>query len=91
MREAPIMNIGSTVDKESATTIVDSLIKILEAKADQESIRHALDVFSSAFKVEQIVIQNCHITGDDDSVTVKVEVEPGKKVNVENAARAASY
>lgn len=91
MREAPIMNIGSTVDKESATTIVESLIKIIEAKADQESIRHALDVFSSTFKVEQIVIQNCNITGDDDSVTVKVEVEPGKKVNVENSALEVSY
>ncbi len=91
MRQAPIMNIGSVVDKESATTIVDSLIKILEARADQESIRHALDVFSNAFKIESISIQHCHISGDDDSVTVKVEVEPGKKVKVEDSSAMVSY
>ncbi len=80
MREAPIFNVGNVVDKESAATITDNLVKILESRADQESIRHALSVFQSAFKIEYITIQNCNIQGDR-TTTIKVD---GGDVSVED-------
>jgi hypothetical protein len=47
----------------------------MEAKADQKTIRHAIDALGRMAKVEHCTIQNCVISGDR---SVKVEIDSDK-------------
>lgn len=64
MSQAPILHIGTVAEAQSAEIITNSIVKIMESRADQETIRTGLLTFAKAIKVENIVIQNCNITGD---------------------------
>ena len=76
------MNIGTVVDKDSLGALTDSLVRLMEARADQETIRAAFDALTRMARVEHCTIQNCVINGDR-----KVEV----KIDGENADARVSY
>lgn len=58
------MNIGTVVDKESLSALTDSLVRLMEAKADQKTIREAFRVVERVARVEGMTISHCNITGD---------------------------
>lgn len=69
------MNIGTVVSEESLGPLTDAIVRIIETRADQETIRHALDVLSGMAKVEDVTIQHCVVNGDR---TVKIDLENGR-------------
>ncbi|MFG1300341.1 hypothetical protein V5F49_11160 [Xanthobacter sp. V3C-3] len=73
------MNIGTVVDKESLGAITDSLVTLMAQKADQDTIRHAIDALGRMARVEGVTIQNCTIKGDS---TVMVSVDADADVSV---------
>lgn len=68
------MNIGTVVSKESLEPLTESIIKIMEARADQETIRAGLAALIATARVEGVTIQNCVVNGDR-SVRVEVDAE----------------
>lgn len=49
------IHIGNTT-KESIQEVTESILKILDAKADQKTLRYALDVFSKSVKIEHVSV-----------------------------------
>lgn len=49
------IHVGNTT-KESIQEVVESILKILDAKADQKTLRYALDVFSKSVKIEHVSV-----------------------------------
>lgn len=68
------MNIGTVVSKESLEPLVDAIVRIMEARADQETVRAGLESLSAMARVEGVTIQNCVINGDR-SLTVEIDAE----------------
>lgn len=68
------MNIGTVVDKDSLEAITASIMTIIGAKADQETIRHGIDALGRMARVEGVTIQNCVINGDR-SMIVEIDAE----------------
>lgn len=66
------MNIGTVVSKESLEPLTDAIVRIMEAKADQETVRHAIDALTKMAKVEDVTIQHCVINGDR-SVVIEMD------------------
>lgn len=58
------MHIGTVVDKQSLEPLTDAIMRILDAKADQRTIRKALEVLSVSAEVKNVSISGCTITGD---------------------------
>ena len=58
------VHIGVNVEKETVETVTASIKEILSANADQKTIRHALTVFSSMAKVENVNISDVNVMGD---------------------------
>lgn len=58
------MHIGTIVDKQSLEPLTASIMQIIEARADQETIRSALDVLKHHGEVKNVSITGCHIQGD---------------------------
>lgn len=69
------MNIGTVIDKESLDPLTDAIVRIMEARADQRTIRAALNAFGRMAKVEGVTIANCVINGDR---TLNVDMDSGK-------------
>jgi hypothetical protein len=76
------INVGTTVDKASLEALTSSLIAIMSANADQETIRFAIAVLERAAKVEQVVVRDCSIVGDR---TVHVNIDPEGNAKVETS------
>ena len=57
-------HIGAVVDKESIGAMTDAIIRIAEVKADQETIRRALDTLAHMAKVENCAISNVVVNGE---------------------------
>lgn len=58
------MNIGTVVDKDSLDAVTSAIVKIMDQRADQDTIRHALDTLGKMARVEGVTIQNCVVNGD---------------------------
>lgn len=76
------MNIGTVVDKDSLGAITDAIVRIMETKADQDTIRAAFGALSRMSCVEGVTIQNCNIIGDK---RVDVVIESNGDVVVDDA------
>lgn len=70
------MNIGTVVSKESLEPLADAIVRIMEARADQETVRAGLSALIATARVDGVTIQNCVVNGDR-SVTVEVDAENG--------------
>lgn len=70
------LNVGTVIDKQSLEALTASIVKIIETRADQKTIRHALTMLSRSANVEGLTIQNCTINGDR-KVTVDVSAAEG--------------
>lgn len=71
-------NIGIKVgglEKENIPIVMDAILKILEAKADQETIRTALDVFTNMARTENVTINNCSISMGENKKIEKEEIQ----------------
>lgn len=68
------MNIGTVVDKDSLGALTESLVTLMAQKADQDTIRHAIDALGRMACVHGLTIQNCTIKGDR-SVMVNVDAD----------------
>lgn len=66
------MNIGTVVDKDSLEPITESIVKIMEARADQRTIRAGLVALARMAKVDGVTIQHCVINGDR---SVKIDMQ----------------
>lgn len=71
------MNIGTVVNKESLEPLTDAIIRIMEAKADQETIRAGLRALTDTARIEGVTIQNCVIKGDRH-IEVNVDADEGE-------------
>lgn len=58
------MNIGTVVSKESLEPLTDAIVRIMEARADQETIRAGLEALTNMAKIEGVTIENCVVNGD---------------------------
>lgn len=76
------MNIGTVVDRDSLGAITDSLVTLMAQKADQDTIRHAIDALGRMARVEGVTISHCVIKGDR---TVAVNIDADVDVDVEEA------
>lgn len=74
------MNIGTVVDKESLGAITDSLVTLMAQKADQDTIRRAIDALGRMARVEGVTIQNCTIKGDR-AVSVNIDADADVSVS----------
>lgn len=68
------MNIGTVVSKESLEPLTDAIVRIMEARADQETVRSGLDALTTMARIENVTIQHCTINGDR-SVTVEIDAD----------------
>lgn len=57
------IKVGGADMREAADPLAAAIVKILEAKAEQETIRVALSVFGQSVTPDNISIANCHIVG----------------------------
>ena len=57
------IKIGGADMKDAADPLAAAIVKILEAKAEQETIRTALSVFGRSVTPDNISIANCHVVG----------------------------
>lgn len=71
------MNIGTVVSKESLEPLTDAIVRIMEARADQETIRAGLDALTKTARVEGVTIQHCVIKGDR-TIHVDVNADEGE-------------
>ncbi len=53
------LSISTNVDKASADAMADALVKLMETKADQKTIRHAITVLGQATSVNQVSFIGC--------------------------------
>lgn len=58
------MHIGSSREKGEIENVASAILKIMEARADQKTIRAALGAFTAVAEVKNVTIQGCSITGD---------------------------
>lgn len=60
------IHIGTKVSKKTLKPLTNAMLRIMEAKADQNTIRTALEILSKAAdcKIENCSISNAHIIGD---------------------------
>ncbi|WP_157783551.1 hypothetical protein [Rhizorhabdus wittichii] len=58
------MNIGTVVDKDSLGAVTEAIVKIMEAGADQRTIRAGLTALSRMSKIDAVTISHCVINGD---------------------------
>lgn len=70
------IHIGTQISKESLEPLTDSLIRIMESRADQETIRTALQVFAQKAEVRSVSLSNMNITMNSDATGVVVETPP---------------
>lgn len=59
------IHIGNTQTKKSIKQTQKAIIEILEARADQETIRKALDAFTHVAEVKNVSISGCHVDCGD--------------------------
>ena len=58
------INISNDTDMSAAAgPLADAIVKILEAKAEQETIREALRTFGRAVQIENVTIAGAHVIG----------------------------
>lgn len=55
------IKIGNTIEKESLIPMADAIIKIMEARADQETIRAGLEALGRLTEIKSLTIKNCNI------------------------------
>lgn len=68
------MHIGTVVNKESLDPLADAIVRIMEAKADQETIRAGLQALIATARVENVTIQNVTVRGDR-SITINADAD----------------
>ena len=67
MIEGHGINVGKLVDVESIKATREGIMEILNARADQETIRMALECMHDAVKMpNNVSINNCAVVGDSD-------------------------
>lgn len=76
-----LIHIGSKPTKETFDALADSIIRILEARADQKTIRHALNVLTQHARTSNVALQNVRVYGGDkpkaDPIRVETQDESG--------------
>lgn len=62
------IHIGTIVGKESLGPLTESILRIMDAKADQKTIRAALELIGRAASapVNGVSVSNCHLVGDTE-------------------------
>lgn len=68
------MNIGTVVSKESLEPLADAIVRVMEAKADQKTIRAGLRALTETARIEGVTIQNVVIRGDR-SITINADAD----------------
>lgn len=60
------IHIGTKIDKESLEPLVDAILRIMEAKADQQTIRHALTTLEYRLetKTSNVSLHDVVLNGD---------------------------
>ena len=67
------INVGNTTDMKAASEpLATALVAILEANAEQETIREALRVFGRSVQIEHITIEGATVIGPR---TINIESE----------------
>jgi len=56
------IHVGNTVEKGEIDAVANAILRILEAKSEQKTIRKALDVFHKMTEVKNITISGCTIS-----------------------------
>ena len=59
------IHIGAIVDKNALEPLTESILKILDAKADQETIRFALSMIGKVADISNVSIKDVSIYGDN--------------------------
>jgi len=69
MRNAPVVNVGGTVDKESCENFAAGIKVIFKAAGknhiEQETIRAAIAAYSHTLSVGNVNFSSCNITAGD--------------------------
>lgn len=65
--------IGTKISKESLEPLANAIIRIMEARADQETIRAALRVLSEKSNVSHVSISDVNITNTPVGITAECE------------------
>lgn len=79
------INIGTVVDKQSLDPMTDAIVRIMESRADQETIRRGLETLSQMAKIDEVTIQHCTVMGDRH-----ITIESDNEVVTEYPAGVAS-
>ncbi len=80
-----MVQIGSTLEKGEIETVANAIIRIMEAKAEQKTIRKALDVFYRSAEVKAS-ITGCNLDGRTENHTHHHYNEPEPEVTAGEAS-----
>ena len=58
------IHIGAVYSEDSLVGLTNALVRLMEAKADQKTIRAAIAILHRAAGVEGVTISDCSVTGD---------------------------
>ncbi len=61
------LHIGAIVDKQSIEPLTESIVRIIEAKADQKTIRKALEVLSHHAEIRNLSVSGVTVVGYNSS------------------------